>query len=464
MTLQLRAYQWDDVRTMAETLEEGGVAWNLSEMRTGKLIELIALVRTHYDSSCNRILIVAPLSTLLNVRDEFERWWGCPVYVNPKCGIGGVEEGHAFHGGPYPLVVAVNPEKLRDSGHEVFGYEWDLVALDECHRYRGRQAQQTKGAFKLARKAKRLVLMTGTPLMNGLPRELWPLLHLTDRKAYSSFWRFIAEHAVNQPGWGFYQTQDERAPWTKPGKKKIQDYLAPLVVRRTYAEVRPELPPTVEQTIKLDLGALDPNHLAEYRRLEEEWRVAIADDTFIDVPTKLALTTRLRQFAASPMNVGAGAWVGGKVRAVAEWVADQPGKGVVWCWHRAMAEAIYEAVPVNDKFLVTGDFPVAMRAEHTKYFQECPADAVLVATIGALKEGISLDTASWAVFAERSWLPADNDQAAARIQGPNQQGSPLVVSFVCEGTIEEQVEKVLARKDRAINEFMVFQEVMRAAH
>jgi SNF2 family DNA or RNA helicase len=447
---------------MAEILEERGVVWNLSEMRVGKLVELIALCRrlSAPDVSLFSVLVVAPLSTLLNVRDEFERWLGWRVYVNPVLPCAGcdVVEGRE------PYVVAINPEKLRDPNHWVFEMDWGLVALDECHRYRGRQAQQTKGTFRLARRSWRLVLMTGTPLMNGLPREIWPLLHLSEisrplkERGFNSFWEFLAEHAVQRPGWGFCQAQDERAPWTKEGKKRIQEYLAPLVVRRTFAEVRPELPALVEQTIKLDLHALDPFHGGEYDRLEREWRVAISEDEDLDVPTKLALTTRLRQYAASPANLGSDL-PGAKVKAIADWVSDQPGKGVIWCWHKAMAEVLVEWIG-RARYLITGDRPPAERAEQCAKFRADTSPSILVATIGSLKEGIDLSTASWACFAERSWLPSDNRQAAMRIVGPDQAGSPLVTTFVGEGTIEEKVERVLAQKDKAINEFMMFQELI----
>jgi SNF2 family DNA or RNA helicase len=459
MTLELRAYQREDVGRMADVLASGGVCWNLSEMRTGKLIEMIALCRTL--ESQHSVLIVAPLSTLLNVQDEFKRWTGWFVSVNL--------DRSQFFTADQPKIWAINKEKLRDRDHWVFNGRWDLVMIDEAHHFRGRRSAQTKGAFRLQARARKLVLATGTPLVNGLPREVWPLLHLTDPKKWSSFWRFMEQHAARVPGWNG-ASQDESAPWTKAGKAAIQEYLAPLVVRRTYAEVRPELPPVVEQTIRLDLETLDPQHWSGYKQLEAEWRVQVGDTT-LDVPTLLTLTTRLRQYAASPRNVLPEAGAGGKVAAIVEWAADQSGKGIIWCWHRAMATAICDALvkATEDRVVwidtLTGGDGLDERANTVREFQSVRRiPAFLIATIGALKEGISLDTASWECFAEKSWVPSDNDQAAARIQGPNQTGSPLVVSFVCAGPIEEKIERVLAKKDGDIASFMMLKELIDAEY
>lgn len=426
-----------------------------NEMRTGKLIEFIALCDELFQAGAltetSNVLIVAPLSTLWNVQAEFEKWLAWRVQINPA-------ECPPENWGRQPRVFAINKEKLRKREHWLFKEEWDLVLIDEAHHFRGRKAAQTQGMLRLAKKARRLVVATGTPSINGVPKDLWPLLKAT-RPETPAFWRWLGAVATPMPSYGGAY-MDEASPW-KPGQlDALKAALAPQVLRRTYEEVRGDLPNVIEQTIPLNLEALDPKHYAAYKRLEKEWRTVIGDAT-IEVPTKLALTLRLRQLAASPANLDPTGAAGGKVKAVVEWVGDTPGQLVVWCWHRNMAEVVTEAL--NDEGAraewITGEVAPAVRQGVVEDFRSGDFD-VLVATIGALKEGISLDNAAAALFAEVSWTPADNEQAAARILGPGQTGSPLVVTFVLEDTIEATIQRALARKESVNDEVTAMQALL----
>lgn len=455
---QLRPYQRVDTDRMRSILEQRGRCLNLSEMRVGKLVEFIALCYDLRQELVN-VLVVAPLSTLRNVQQEFNRWLGWHVHVNDYV----LEEWEHSPARTQPVIFAINKEKLRDPKHWVFpahtSCHYDLILVDEAHHFRSRKSAQTKGLIKLLRGAPRVLFTTGTPLMNGLPRELWPILHTIEPKRWSSFWSYLQGYAAYIPSFAG-PMQDESAPWRKGGQKEIQHYLVPYVVRRTYKEVYPELPDKIEQTLPIHLQEWDDEHWQQYQTLAKEWEVALGFEQ-IGVSTKLALTLRLRQLAASPRNLDTSVGVGGKILALLDYLPNTQGKAVIWCWHRRMAQAIYDALDGNT-FLVTGDTAPDTRADICRQFQFADEDdQPLIATIGALKEGIALDTANLAIFMEKSWVPAENEQAAARIMGPNQKGSPLIVSFVCKNTIEDHVERVLQQKQSINSEFLLFQELIK---
>lgn len=464
--LALRPYQRDDVARLQEILSRHRAAFLFHEPRVGKLIELIGLLQAQWPKWKKELeqpgctaelapstLIVAPLSTLLNVQAEFERWLGWSVRINPAAPVWSCDVIEWRQ----PPIVAINKEKLRDASWWGFSAHWDLAFVDEAHWFRSHRAQQTglhqklhAGLAKL--RTEKLILSTGTPVMNGLPREVYPLLALADRKAWPSYWKFLQTYACSKPSAYGSGPVDESAPWRKGMRQQLQEYLTPQTLRREYDRETPRVP----KVLPIKLSDFDEEHQAAYDTLKEEWLAEI-DGQEVVAPTALALTTRLAQLAATPRNVGIDR-DGGLIGALLDYLDGRSGKVVVFCWHKAAVEAVAARLEEAGRpvVAVTGDTPVAERQRRVSVFQATRSDTALVCN-WALAEGITLDTAGEVIFFERSWVPAQNDQAAAR--APD---APVTI-LVPHGTILEDKEKVLSRKDKAVSAFLAMSEVIAAA-
>ena len=80
-----------------------------------------------------------------------------------------------------------NPEILSYSGLALgkrFQQQPDTVVMDEAQRLRNPGAESTQGAEEVARNAKRLLLLSGTPITNS-PTDLASLISLLDNKPMS---------------------------------------------------------------------------------------------------------------------------------------------------------------------------------------------------------------------------------------------------------------------------------------
>jgi SNF2 family DNA or RNA helicase len=67
--------------------------------------------------------------------------------------------------------------------------------------------------------------------------------------------------------------------------------------------------------------------------------------------------------------------------------------------------------------------------------------------------GLNLSRAETIIFADRSYSPADNDQAEARFLPTNNSEVPrvrLVIDLICKGTIDEKILQLLKRKEDII--------------
>jgi len=67
--------------------------------------------------------------------------------------------------------------------------------------------------------------------------------------------------------------------------------------------------------------------------------------------------------------------------------------------------------------------------------------------------GLNLSQAETIIFADRSYSPADNEQAEARFLPTSSEEVPrvrLVIDLICKGTIDEKILDLLKRKEDII--------------
>jgi SNF2 family DNA or RNA helicase len=97
--------------------------------------------------------------------------------------------------------------------------------------------------------------------------------------------------------------------------------------------------------------------------------------------------------------------------------------------------------------VVTGDTAQSERADCFSAFTSGDA-RVLVGTLSTMGESVNLQTASNAVFLDRSWNPATNAQAADRIYRIGQTKPVTITHIVARDTVDElNVLPALQNKD-----------------
>lgn len=75
----------------------------------------------------------------------------------------------------------------------------DSLHIDEFHKYIRRRSKTWEALKGL--QPQRLIPDSGSPVSSG-PHELWPALHLVDRKKWSSYWRYVETFCDTIEGWG----------------------------------------------------------------------------------------------------------------------------------------------------------------------------------------------------------------------------------------------------------------------
>ena len=175
--------------------EKGVGGWASVGTAAKKTSALAALVASRKETSRNKgapvnepALVVAPASLLENWRRELRTW--APAL---RVGFFHGKEGQAATraaaersgggGGAFDVLIACYSLFERDSADQKQHRAWlrsmtySHLVLDEAHLVKNRATQRAKRLDAVAARARRRVLLTGTPLQNNL-LELESLIHL----------------------------------------------------------------------------------------------------------------------------------------------------------------------------------------------------------------------------------------------------------------------------------------------
>ncbi|TVY91870.1 Lymphocyte-specific helicase [Lachnellula willkommii] len=246
----MRDYQLEGLTWMAEIALQGMSGILADEMGLGKTIQTISLVAHLREMEFyGPFLIVAPLSTLSNWIEEFEKWVpGLPVLLyhgtkphRTKLFKTEMEKNvdKSKRVNKHFPVVCTSPEMILKDENNFTKIKWEIIMIDEGHRMKNSNSklfQVLKSFYSATR-----FLITGTPLQNNL-KELWSLLNFLLPNIFKDWMQFEA-------WFDFSDLQDEQGTedfiqdtMKQELVKKMHVILQPLLLRRVKADVEHMLP------------------------------------------------------------------------------------------------------------------------------------------------------------------------------------------------------------------------------
>lgn len=338
-----------------------------------------------------------------------------------------------------PQVV----ERARKSKHRE---PWLAAIADEVHRAKSRRASQTKGLHRVDALLK--LAQTGTPLQNS-PDELWSILHWLFPTEYTSFWRFYENYVDYTEGYWGKTIVGVRNP------DALRFELRERLVRRTKDQVL-DLP---EKTRVIVPVSLSKSERKFYDELESQVWIDLAKEAeaqgndalaraiesgslsnLLKIPNGAARMTRLQEFLEHPSNIDAERVDdSAKLDACEEIILDNRNvQHVVWCKYKHTTRVFAERLRAKDLRVgvYTGDVDSGERTELEDAFQRGDLD-VMIGTIAAMKEGITLTAASTEHFISRSWVPAENEQAEDRCHRNGQHDPVTIYIYETPGTVDD---------------------------
>lgn len=345
-------------------------------------------------------------------------------------------------------VYTLSTSLLRAREEELLGLRLGSMIIDEAHDMKRALAPTThraEVATRLARRVRRVVLLTGTPVLNRA-NEVWRLLHMVAPASWPSYEDF-RERFCAAPKEDEFVPRHLSSVVTSQGRierlEELQALIEPHMLRRRRADVMQDLPP---KTKKIELVELDGAARATYDQAALDviaWMKRVGLTTKGMTPADEAKTllklSMLRRIAGL-----------GKVRsrvreALRAWDKDEP--LLIFGWHKAVLTAALEearaAGLVADGW--TRGTSRKRRQKTIEDFMACRTQVLLLG-IRAGGVGLNLQRSSNVWFLERSWVPADLEQGESRVHRMGQRRPVTATYWDAKDTIDEDMEKALADK------------------
>ncbi|MEU4181389.1 DEAD/DEAH box helicase [Streptomyces sp. NPDC026589] len=429
---QLRGLNWLNTMT---SLGLGGCL--ADDMGLGKTITLIAL-HLHRQSdrdAAGPTLVVCPTSLMGNWQREIERFApGTPVrrFHGASRSLEGLMEGE---------FVLTTYGTMRLDAPRLAAASWGMVVIDEAQHVKNPHSATAKQLRTIGARAR--VALTGTPVENNLS-ELWAILDWTTPGLLGRLGTFRTRYA----------TAVENG--SDPGAaERLAALVRPFLLRRRKSDpgIAPELPPKTETDRAV---SLTPEQTGLYEAVVRETLAEIsAADGFERRGLVMKLLTALKQICNHPAQYLKEeqpriADRSGKVELLDELldtILAEQGSVLVFTQYVQMARLLEEhlaARGVSTQFL-HGGTPVARREEMVNRFQAGDAPVFLL-SLKAAGTGLNLTRAGHVVHFDRWWNPAVEAQATDRAYRIGQTQPVQVHRLIAEGTIEDRIAEMLARK------------------
>ena len=452
----LRPYQETGLSWLSFLDRHGLGACLADDMGLGKTVQLIALLQWEREAGrpIGPTLLVVPTSVVGNWRRELGRF-------SPELSV------HIQHGADRPLgdnlacvaadadVVITTYALVARDRESIEPIEWHRVVLDEAQSIKNPPTKQAVAIRAL--KSPRRVALTGTPVENRLT-ELWSIMDfcnpgfLGDQPGFRRrFARPIERHRDATAAADLRRLVQPFILRRLKTDRTVIDDLPECVETREHAILTSEQADLYRQAVDGMLGNVDHSEgiqrrgliLALLGKLKQ-----ICDHPVLAVKGEGAVTQ-----AVSEGDIGGLVRRSGKAMRMLELLDEVLANGeraLVFTQYRRMGRLL--AAMIEHEFesrtlFLHGGTPVPKREKMIESFQNPESDAsVFVLSLKAGGLGLNLTAANHVFHFDRWWNPAVEKQATDRAFRIGQTRTVHVHPFVCTGTLEERIDKMLEEK------------------
>lgn len=444
LQVQLRPYQLEGLAWLQYLREQGLGGILADDMGLGKTAQALAHVLAEKEAGrlTRPALVVLPTSLLFNWQAEAAR-------MAPSLrvlALHGADRAQRYpHIADHDLVLTTYPLLWRDVD-ALAAQPFHLLILDEAQMVKNAGGRSARALRKL--QAPHLLCLTGTPLENHLG-ELW------------------AQFDFLMPGF-LGDVRSFNARWRKPIEDNgetlraqlLSQRVRPFILRRRKQDVATELPPRTETILRVPLqGKQRELYEAVRTTADKQVRRALERQGFEGSQIAiLDALLKLRQVCCDPRLVkGTTKTAHSMERAKLELLADllpalvDAGRRVLvfsqFTEMLALAAELLDTLALP-YLTLTGQTQPRQRGAVVRQFQAQDATSapILLVSLKAGGLGLNLTAADTVIHLDPWWNPAVEEQATARAHRIGQDQPVFVYKLVVEGSIEERMLELQARK------------------
>ena len=439
---------------------EAGLRWKRfligDEPGLGKTLQSIGVVDTANAYPC---LVICPSSLKINWQREFEK------FTNKKALV--LDNSVAVTW-PYLLrmgmhhVAVVNYESLRRY------FVWDIharkgqsfrlkdvvfspeikcfksVIIDESHRVKDSEAQQTIFTRGIVEGKQWRVLLSGTPVVNR-PADLIAQLSIMGRlQEFGGKSKFLADY-------GGGDLNKERRGKSADDEVQNLDILSKelysrCMIRREKAKVLSQLPDKTRTDLYVEISNRDEYELAAEDLAEYLRKYTECDDS--DIRRKMRMEALVKFMTLRSLSAK------GKVKQAVDFVKTFLANGkplILFCSLHEIVDALKKAFP--KAVSVTGRDSMMMKQAAVDAFQSGKAQ-LIICSIKAAGVGLTLTASSNVAFVEFPWTYADCCQCEDRAHRIGQKDNVTCYYLIGRHTIDHALYRIIHTKKTIANQIM----------
>jgi len=449
---------------------------NADEPRMGKTIQTITTLCIAHEIKKEPTfpcLVICPAPLKLNWQDEWKIWSNKRVLVLDDttkdrwhhfitmdmydvviCNFQSLKKNFVQH---YPAA-----NKMKSSNDIIMKNNINLfnsVVIDESHRLKDPNSQQTKIALQISLKKLWVILLSGTPVKNK-PIDLFTQLAIMGR---------LKEFGGAKVFKGRYCEGGSGASNLKELNSKLNEI---CFFRRERKEVIKDLPPKQRQTISCDITTRERYNSAKNDFLKFLQDNGSTDEQISDKLKGQALVKMQELKRISAM---------GKIKEVVNFIDETIENGekiVIFCVLHSIVDELYKQYP--NALMITGRQDEHQKEEAKTKFQQCkkcktklehhqdkdhdyiPSDyPLLICNIEAAGVGHNFSAASVTGFVEYPWTAADAFQCEDRVFDFKKKEPITATYFLGKNTIDEQNFELIQSKAELSNAITGSTDVMK---
>ena len=408
--------------------DQDGRALIADEMGLGKTIQALGFLKLHPEAF--PAIIVTPASVKLQWRDEIRKWIGSSPTIE-------ILEGET------PILH--NFCDLTILNYDIISYwipalevvNFKTIIGDEVQKLANPEAKRTQAFKQLASGIKNRILLSGTPIKNRT-KEFYTALSIIAPEEFKSAYQFYHRYCDPKLKTIHIRGGGTRTVWTFDGStnwEELHQKLKRVMIRRTKAEVLPELPK--KQKILVPLSS-EKEAFRDYLLAESDFSKWVEREEAADKAQQTLHIEHLKQLAYLC-----------KRKAVLSWLQDYietDEKLVVITHHKAVIKDLSEAF--NGKCVVVDGSTKDKEVERKRFWEDSRI-RLFIGQIQAAGAGLNLQCASAVAFVEFPWTAADAEQAEDRVHRIGQEADSVRAYYlIAEGTIDLRIAQILTQKNK----------------
>ncbi|WNE41831.1 MAG: RNA polymerase-associated protein RapA [Mycoplasmataceae bacterium] len=440
---ELRPYQKADIAFLSKM---NSVAI-FNEMRTGKTPTSLILTK---EWSVDNLLIITPGILQSQWQNSVKDWLKKPSYIISELDK---EERKLFYkkfsfNKDFIIIVSKEifksdsdyfSEFRKENSSEIVDF---CVIVDEAHFLRNYKSQQSESIYSL-NDSKYKIVITGTPIVNSYS-DIFGTLKFINNVEYNSYWRFV-ELFFNIQTSDFIK--DGRRVFLKSvnnfksrtSEIQLKNEIASFSVSRKQKDVLPWLPQIIREKEYLLMGESQQSLYDRYLNSSEEY--------------SLELLANLKSVILYPKYINKDIKDNGiKIDYLVNFCKENESEQILIFSTRSETfleplSYLLKEKKINHGIII-GKVDKEQREIYIRDFQNSKIK-ILLCNISSAGFGLNLNQADTIIFADRSYSPADNDQAEARFLPIKKEQSvkvKTIIDLVCKKTIDEKILKLLEKK------------------